>query len=534
FLDLDAELSGADEDSDDPNEDEETLSDKEFLDDEPIHDVVPASSFRRVADDPDEGDELRAIARHYDDEAARDLAVPQQARPAAAAAPRPPMPLAAGTWIRYRRELSFVVSSRELLQVKKTGRKLKRVILKTELTDEKHRPVIPIRDHTERFRAADPHPSMAKATFIGLCPALAAGDRVVVVSGEFEHKMGPLYIWSLREVAREGKRVRMARVAEFNDGEKFGRFDVEVCHLKRHILDAFCPIQVHDRVCVVSGVIHRGLSGRVTELSDGLVSATDGEFEFTVDMRHVARDLRRGDVVRVTRGQFTGCIGLILHIGLGGSLEIWDAERSDNSNSENPSDEVQAQLLPVRSRNVELVDYQMAAYSAPYTRTSEVGARPLAETVSDEPDPECERVREQIINLGQRLNDYNADDAPLDDEKTRKEIQDLYMSNIAKLSEKMAIPLTAADVHDIARVSKNLGLPSTVHERDRRLKEAELKFAYTGHRFEGIDVKIIRGANKGVHGEKEFNWNWGEFILAAHLHMMASSDQSGDQIIKMI
>ncbi|KAJ7022835.1 hypothetical protein C8F04DRAFT_1272135 [Mycena alexandri] len=78
FLDLDAELSGADEDSDDPNEDEETLSDKEFLDDEPIHDVVPASSFRRVADDPDEGDELRAIARHYDDEAARDLAVPQQ------------------------------------------------------------------------------------------------------------------------------------------------------------------------------------------------------------------------------------------------------------------------------------------------------------------------------------------------------------------------------------------------------------------------------------------------------------------------
>ncbi|KAJ7029820.1 hypothetical protein C8F04DRAFT_1264546 [Mycena alexandri] len=179
FLDLDAELSGADEDSDDPNEDEETLSDKEFLDDEPIHDVVPASSFRRVADDPDEGDELRAIARHYDDEAARNLAVPQQARPAAAAAPRPPMPLAAGAWIRYRRELSFVVSSRELLQVKKTGRRLKRVILKTELTDEKHRPVIPIRDHTERFRAADPHPSMAKATF-GLCPALAAGDRHLI------------------------------------------------------------------------------------------------------------------------------------------------------------------------------------------------------------------------------------------------------------------------------------------------------------------------------------------------------------------
>jgi ribosomal protein L24 len=299
----------------------------EFLDDEPVHAVPAASSFRPVADDSDDdGDELRAIAQHYEDAAARELAVPQYVRPAAPVAPRPPIPLAAGSWIRHRGELSLVVSSRELLQVK--DRKFKKKTVKNDLTDKTHRPVFPIREHTEPFRLAESqgsHPSIAKTAFVGLCPALAPGDRVVVVSGEFQHKMGQLYIWSLREVLRDNKRVRMAKIAEFNDGrDKLGRFDVEVCHLKRHILDAFCPIQMHDRICVVSGLLHRGLSGRVTDVSDGLVGATDGELEFTVDVHHVARDLRCGDAVRVTRGQFTGRVGLILHIGLGGSLEIWD------------------------------------------------------------------------------------------------------------------------------------------------------------------------------------------------------------------
>ncbi|KAJ7733444.1 hypothetical protein B0H16DRAFT_1468044, partial [Mycena metata] len=486
-----------------------------FLDDKPIHDVVPAASFRPVADAPDDdGDELRAIARHYEDEAACELAAPQL-RPARL----------------------FVMSAREVLQVK-NGKFKKKV--KADFTDLTHRLVFPTREHTEPFRLAksrDFHHSLAKATFVGLCPALAPGDRVVVVSGEFQHKTGQLYLCSLREVLRDSKRVRMARIAEFKDGrDKLGRFDVEVCHLKRHILNAFCPIQMHDRVCVVSGVLHRGLSGRVTDLSDGLVGATDGELEFTVDVRHVAQDLRCGDVVRVIRGQFTGSVGLIVHIRLGGSLEIWDissnaipqAERSENSNTENLSDEVQAQLLPVRARNVELVDYQMAVYSASYTRTSEVGTWvPLEtapiETAPTEPDDlEHERLRQERRVQEQKLNKYNELRAPYDEEKTREEFQDRYISKIAELSQRLAIPLTAAGMDDIARVAKKLGRPLTaadnnnfaeiskrlglpltagnVHQRDRRLKDAELKFAYTGHRFEGIDVKVIKGPNKGVHG----------------------------------
>ncbi|KAJ7713870.1 hypothetical protein B0H16DRAFT_1809240 [Mycena metata] len=412
FLDLAAELSGDDDDSgDDQNEDEKTRPDKEFLDDKPVHDVPAVSSFRPVADDSDDdGDELRAITQHYEDAAARELAVPQYAC----------------------QQRLFIVSAREVLQVKDSKFKQKKV--KADFTDLTHRLIFPTREHTEPFRLAesrDFHHSLAKATFVGLCPALAPGDRVVVVSGEFQHKTGQLYLWSLREVLRDSKQVRIARIAEFKNGrDKLGRFDVEVCHLKRlkqHILDVFCSIQMHDRVCVVSGVLHRGLSGRVTDLSDGLVGATNGELEFTVDVCHVARDLRCGDVVHVIRGQFTGSVGLIVHIGLGGSLEIWDAERSENSNTENLSDEVQAQLLPVRARNVELVDYQMAVYSALYTWTSEVGAWVPPETAPTEPDdPERERLRQERRVQEQKLNKYNELRAPYDEEKTRKEFQDRH------------------------------------------------------------------------------------------------------------
>ena len=129
---------GDDDDPDERNEDEETLSDKgtspsipqrkistkvciEFLDDELIHGepTCPPLQFRPLHNEHDDGDELRAIAQHYDEAAARDAARavprPQQWW---APAPRPasPIPVTPGTWIRYRGRLSFVVSARRLLQ----------------------------------------------------------------------------------------------------------------------------------------------------------------------------------------------------------------------------------------------------------------------------------------------------------------------------------------------------------------------------------------------------------------------------------
>ncbi|KAJ7711501.1 hypothetical protein B0H16DRAFT_1480286 [Mycena metata] len=454
FLDLAAELSGDDDDSgDDQNEDEETLSDKEFLDDEPVHDV-PAASSRPVADDSDnDGDELCTIAQHYEDAAARELAVLQYARPAAPVAPRPPIPLAAGSWIRHRDELSLVVSSRELLQVK--DRKFKKKTVKNDLTDKTHRPIFPIHEQTEPFRLAKSqgsHPSIAKTAFVGLCPALTPGDRMVVVSGEFQHKMSQLYIWSLREVLRDNKRVRMAKIAEFNDGRnKLGRFKVEVWHLKRHILDVFCPIQMHDHVCVMSGVLHRGLSGRVNSSlpsTCATLRGTCGAEMWSASFAGSSQDLLGSLCTLGWAGRLKYGMPREVRIRLM-FLLLW--------NTENLSDEVQAQLLPVCAQNVELVDYQMAVYSVSYTRTSEVGAWGPPETAPTKPDdPERERL----------LNKYNELRAPSDNEKTRKEFQDRYISKITELSQRLAIPLTAADMNNIARVAKKFGQPLTAADRN--------------------------------------------------------------------
>ncbi|KAJ7733183.1 hypothetical protein B0H16DRAFT_1732474 [Mycena metata] len=414
---------------------------------------------------------------------ARELAAPSSACSTA-----PTDPSGCGLWIRHRGELSFVMSSRP--------------------ADLTHDSSSPTREHTGALPPAESRDFPPQPGEGHPLSAFAPGDRVVSVSGEFQHKTGQLYLWSLREVLRDSKRVRMARIAEFKDGrDKLGRFDVEVCHLKRHILDAFCPIQMHDRVCVVSGVLHRGLSGQVYR-------------------RRAPR--RAGPAVRRCGPRHSRAVHRIWRassstLGLGGSLEYGMPREVRNSNTENLSDEVQAQLLPVRARNVELVDYQMAVYSASYTRTSEIGAWVPLETAPTEPDdPEREHLRQERRVQEQKLNKYNKLRAPYDEEKTWEEFQDRYISKIAELSQRLAIPLTAADMNDIARVAKKLGRPLTaadnndfaeiskrlglplttgdVHERDRCLKDTELKFAYTGHRFEGIDVKVIKGPNKGVHG----------------------------------
>ncbi|KAJ7017624.1 hypothetical protein C8F04DRAFT_1200232 [Mycena alexandri] len=248
--------SGDDDEPDDPNEDEETLSDKEFLDDEPVHDFHRPLSFRPVADDTDDGDELRALAQHYEDEAAREVAR-EVASPAASApsSTASAMPLAAGTWIRYRNRLSFVVSSKEVLQV--VDGKIKEVAVAQELTNATLTVIPPPATTPDPFRQTISPPQLAKATFTGVCPALTAGDRVVIVSGDLKHRTGATYILSIRESLRDNKRVRVAHVSEVDSRQQVTKFDVEI----------------HDRVCVVSGLLHRGLSGRVTDLSDGVWSA---------------------------------------------------------------------------------------------------------------------------------------------------------------------------------------------------------------------------------------------------------------------
>ncbi|KAJ7700215.1 hypothetical protein B0H16DRAFT_1483975 [Mycena metata] len=384
FLDLAAELSGDDDDSgDDQNEDEETLSDK-------------------VADAPDDdGDELRAIARHYE---MRPLAS-SLPRSSSACSTAPTDPSGCGVVDSpHRGELSFVMSAREVFTRRRSQGRLHRPDAPTHLPHPTSTPSpsaspnlgTPPQPGEGHLRRPLPRPSPQRSR--GRRQWGVPSTKRAAVPLEFEG--GP---------ARQ-QTVRMARIAEFKDGrDKLGRFDVEVCHLKRHILDAFGLIQMHDRVCVVSGVLHRGLSGRGTDLSDGLVWRNGRRTR--VYRRRAPR--RAGPavaemLVRVIRGQFTGSVGLNRPhwVGRISSNAIPQAERSENSNTENLSDEVQAQLLPT-------ADMDDIAEGR-----EEIGGGPLPRDNND----------------------------------------------FAEISRELGLPLTAGDVH----------------ERDRRLKDAELKFAYTG------------------------------------------------------
>ncbi|KAJ7127205.1 hypothetical protein C8R44DRAFT_733831 [Mycena epipterygia] len=116
------------------------------------------------------------------------------------------------------------------------------------------------------------HPALRVAPFLGPCAALQEGDRVAVVGGDHRGQTG--YIVMLRDVpvVNESGHRRSARYAKIQneyDGttpiQKRGPgFFVELGHLKRHL-------QPLDRVHVVSGLVHRGLSGRAIKINDDQV-----------------------------------------------------------------------------------------------------------------------------------------------------------------------------------------------------------------------------------------------------------------------
>ncbi|KAJ7040147.1 hypothetical protein C8F04DRAFT_1254305 [Mycena alexandri] len=83
-------------------------------------------------------------------------------------------------------------------------------------------------------------------------------------------------------------------------------------------------------------------------------------------------------------------------------------------------------------------------------------------------------ARQEGENLRLGLQDYNAFSADLHDEKTREEVRNSYMFQIAKAAQPFLV---------------------NIHERDQLLKEAELKLAHTGRRFEGFEV-FVSGQNK--------------------------------------
>jgi ribosomal protein L24 len=180
-------------------------------------------------------------------------------------------------------------------------------------------------------------------------PALDAGDRVVVTTGDRKDSTG--IIKGVADIRIAGKRVAMAQVLPpapkpYPKGKgpiapvKLPKpFEVGLAQLKRHALDLYYHFRIHDRVRVVSGALYVGAIGRVEEVEgDFLTVAIPKDWEvvgatwpsptsditklFIISIVHVTRQWAIGDSVRVTRGQYEGQVGVILELHNSGYLEL--------------------------------------------------------------------------------------------------------------------------------------------------------------------------------------------------------------------
>lgn len=192
------------------------------------------------------------------------------------------------------------------------------------------------------------HSALRGQPFVGPCTALGEGDRVVVVDGPHRAKLG--YILMMRDVPivheESGQRslARFAKLHSEYDGtsiiKKNGPGDfVDLRHVRRHILDNPLPLQLLDRVRVVSGVVHRGLTGRAVEINGEQVKVeiptptntsdlADGRLPdtkcFEIHIRYLRRRFQSGDLVEVVRGRYAHRVGMIVACNTGGSLELFD------------------------------------------------------------------------------------------------------------------------------------------------------------------------------------------------------------------
>ncbi|KAJ7825468.1 hypothetical protein B0H14DRAFT_2596545 [Mycena olivaceomarginata] len=184
-------------------------------------------------------------------------------------------------------------------------------------------------------------------------PALNAGDRVVVMTGDRKDSTGR--IRGVADVRIAGKRVAMAQVVPpapkpYAKGKAKGKapakpaspFDVSLAQLKRHGLDLYYHLRIHDRVRVVSGALYVGAIGRVEEVEgDFLTVAIPKDWEvagatwpsppsdinklFIISIVHITCQWAIGDSVRVTRGQYEGQVGVILALHNTGYVELLEA-----------------------------------------------------------------------------------------------------------------------------------------------------------------------------------------------------------------
>ncbi|KAJ6607284.1 hypothetical protein B0H10DRAFT_2194971 [Mycena sp. CBHHK59/15] len=429
FLDMAAEDSDEHGEPEEDEEGEATLSDKEFLDDQPQDDdpVRPPS----LPEDRNHDNDL-ALAAYYESasgkyrqEAQREAGGPATGTSATnitrsevlgaiarSAAEEGELPVVRGTWVRLRRgnargQVAFVLTATKLY------------IIASKKFKEKSRPhmkrkdypcLVPTPDQLLPF-AASFHRALLALTFEGPCPALAEGDRIVVVAGK--HKGMNSFIAVLREMWNEQKhrRIEYAKVVPPGYGgvyqikkEDVGAY-VELAHLKRAGLDFCYKFLVNDHVRVVSSILYKGATGRVVDVADDHLTisipsdsdvvgpTTDSVVSpntklFTIGVGHVSRVWYLGDSVRVRWGEHQDRTGVIVASNVGGILEIFDKDRAIVGLGNNMGGEV-ASMFKVRAADVD-PDFDsgnlnaVMAGSSAYTTTTSVSHLQAVEPIESE------------------------------------------------------------------------------------------------------------------------------------------------------
>ncbi|KAJ6574165.1 hypothetical protein B0H19DRAFT_1123859 [Mycena capillaripes] len=420
FFDLAAEEDESDDDSEPQrvrraNEDEggeegedgdeETTSDLEFIDDEPVH----QGSYFTIPEESDAA-ALEALAASFKAAAASSPSAVSTStsflsststfshdpvlnlfQPNAPAPSDEPATVQRGEWIRlkkkpYEGKLAWVVSSQRFIVANLTcvseADPCSRLTYNFPLCASAYPRVLPNPDELLPFKQTT-ESYLKQATFVGTAPALVEGVRVVVVAGEHKGNVG--YIVMIREIADEKYCVRWAKIQEEYNGTDTVRGDssgiiVQIAHLRRHTLNPPTPFRILDRVQVVAGIEHRGAIGRIIQIDDQWLSIqcpqeSSEQNIIEVEHRHVTRHFMEGDFVCVT-GALKDRRGLVVKVCTGGALELYSGQRNSNGPC---IEEEPLWRVPSCNANFELIpDSSTSSWSALMPQPDFTGALRLA------------------------------------------------------------------------------------------------------------------------------------------------------------
>ncbi|KAJ7863415.1 hypothetical protein B0H13DRAFT_2354180 [Mycena leptocephala] len=500
FLDVSAEDSDENEEEEEEEEDEETLSDKEFLDDEPVHDH--RQGWRPVFPEEEETeDDLRALAAAYEDAGREYRRAAQEEHSVAPMRPVPASPASAppvvaqdtivlDTWVipkhgLHKGLLSLVLTKQKFLATPVSTsttvglglmghqefNKCIEVSLASDMLSKNFTPVQPTPDQLAVF-LADDHPALQKLRFRGPSPALAEG-----------------IVWLWYTVPTKARPVSSSSCAKYH---------VDI--LKKVDVGLY----IRDRVHVVSGILYRGITGRVIDNSQGFLTIAASNNSEIVGA--TTTNFRCGDLVRVRTGKHHGRVGLIVATFTGGSIEVFDGDKPKPEQTEFPD-----HVFKVRAADIDFATYDEResgltiehAGMSLYTPTSHVaGLKPPIrdEDAEQKAAAKVESAKRSLPYLCRQLGRLEAKA-----ERTEKENVDcaVLVAQIMKLNR-----LVRGIASDIGSVDKVV----------------DTKIMKTGRRYEGMPVLV---AGKGIH--KGFQGTViGDHDNAARVRRLAKKRRKGE------